>query len=254
MKSVPLTVYPRSASKRSGAKKLRGTGRVPAVIYGRICQPQNLELNAKELEDLLHVSASSNLLLDLAVAGDSKSPRLALLQEIQHHPLNGNVLHVDFHEVAPDEKVTVAVPVETTGEPLGVKTGGGTLEHVRFSLKIRALPKDLPEQLVVDVSHLDIGMAIHVGDIQPPPGVELLGNKKIVVLAVAAPVSEAQEAAAEAAATEGAIAEPEVLKEKKEEGAAEGEKAGAPEKAGEKKPAEKKPAEKAPEKKPEKKK
>ncbi len=244
MKSVPLTVYTRTESKRSGAKKLRASGRVPAVIYGRICKPQNLEISAKDLEELFHSGASENVLLDLTVSGDSKPTRLALMQEVQHHALSGKVLHVDLHEVAADEKVTITVPVEATGEALGVKVGGGTLEHVRFKLKVRALPKDLPEELMVDVSHLDIGKSIHIGEIQPPPGVEILGEKSIVVLAVAAPISEAQEAAAEAEAAEGTAAEPEVLKEKKDEVPAEGgDKKGAEKPAPEKKAAEK-PAEK----------
>jgi large subunit ribosomal protein L25 len=79
--------------------------------------------------------------------------RLALVQEIQHHVLTRQVLHIDLHEVAEDEKVTVLVPVEAVGEAVGVKTGGGTLEHVLFKLKVRALPKDLPEVLHADVSH-----------------------------------------------------------------------------------------------------
>ena len=87
--------------------------------------------------------------MDLSVENDARAKRLALVQEIQHHPLDGKVLHVDFHEVAENEKVTVQVPVETTGEAAGVKTGGGTLEHVLFKLKVRCLPKDLPEQIVV---------------------------------------------------------------------------------------------------------
>jgi len=197
---------------------LRAAGRIPAVIYGRRRQPQNLELKAKELEDLIHHAASENILVDLTVMGEEAPNRLALLQQVQHHPLSGKILHVDLHEVAPDEKVTIMVPVEASGEPVGVKTGGGVLEHVLFRLKVRALPKDLPEVLTVDVSHLDIGQAIHIGDIQPPPNVEILGDKDISVLAVAAPVTEEEEAAAEAAATEGALAEPEVLKEKKPEG------------------------------------
>jgi len=219
MKSVALTVYPRTLSRRAGAKKLRNSDRVPAVIYGRHNPPQNLEVHLKELERVIHHSVSENVLLDLDVCGDARSKRLALVQEVQHHPLSGSVLHVDLHEVVDNEKVSITVPVETTGEAVGVKTGGGVLEHVLFKLKVRALPKDLPEVLHVDVSHLDIGKAIHIGDIQPPAGVELLGDKKLVVLSVAAPVTEAQEAAA-AAAAEGAAAQPEMIKEKKEEGAA----------------------------------
>jgi large subunit ribosomal protein L25 len=153
------------------------------------------------------------------------------------------MLHVDFHEVAESEKVTVSVPVESVGEPIGVKTGGGTLEHVLFKLKVRALPRDLPEVLYADVSHLEIGQAVHIGEMKAPPGVEILGDKSVSVLSCAAPVTEAQEAAALEAATT-PTGEVEMIKEKKEEGeeAEAGEKPAA--KGAEKAPA--KGAEKAP--------
>jgi large subunit ribosomal protein L25 len=235
MKSVPLKAFPRSQAGRGGVKKLRTTGRVPAIIYGRQTQPENLELVAKELEELIHHSVSENILVDLSV---DQAKRLALVQEIQHHPLNGEVLHVDFHEVSPNEKVTVMVPVETTGEAAGVKTGGGVLEHVLFKLKVRALPKDLPEQIIVDVTSLEIGKSIHIGEITAPAGTEILGNKNTPVIAVALPKTEAEEAAAaEAAPT--AAGDVEMIKEKKEEGAeatapAKGGDKAAPAKAGEK--------------------
>jgi large subunit ribosomal protein L25 len=238
MKSVSLNAFPRALARRAGAKKLRTTGRIPAVIYGRQAQPQNLEVIAKEMENLIHHSASENVLVDLAVKEDSRPKRLALVQEVQHHPLSGKVLHVDFHEVAEDEKVTVMVPVETVGEAAGVKTGGGVLEHVLFKIKARALPKDLPEVITVDVSHLNIGQAIHLGEIKAPPGVEILGEKQIPVIAVAAPRTEEEEAAEAAEAA--APGEVEMIKEKKEEG----EEGAAPAKAGEKGAA--KGAEKAP--------
>src|SRR5881227_126283 len=217
MKSVALNAFGRSLARRAGAKKLRGSGRIPAVIYGRQAQPQNLEVLSKEMEDLIHHSVSENLLVDLAVKDDARPKRLALVQEVQHHPLSGKVLHVDFHEVAENEKVTVMVPVETVGEAVGVKTSGGVLEHVLFKIKARALPKDLPEQITVDVSNLNIGQAIHLGEIPAPAGVELIGDKAIPVIAVAAPRTEEEEAAeaAEAAAAPGEV---EMIKEKKEDG------------------------------------
>ena len=216
MKSVPLTAFPRALARRAGAKKLRTDGRIPAVIYGRQAQPQNLEVNSREMEELIHHSISENLLVDLAVKDDNRPKRLALVQEVQHHPLSGKVLHVDFHEIAEDEKVTVMIPVETTGEAIGVKADGGVLEHVLFKIKARGLAKDLPEQIMVDVSHLKIGEAIHLGEIKAPAGVELVGEKQIPVIAVAAPRTEEEEAAeaAEAAAAPGEV---EMIKEKKEE-------------------------------------
>ena len=243
MKSVALKAYPRSQVQRAEVKKLRASGRVPATIYGRQAKPQNLEVNSKEFADLLNHSASENLLVDLSVDNDARSKRLALVQEIQHHPLDGKVLHVDFHEVAEDEKVTVQVPVETTGEAVGVKTGGGTLEHILFKLKVRSLPKDLPEQIVLDVTALEIGKSIHLGDIKAPEGVEILGDKHITVVAVSAPRAEEEVAATAAAPAAGDV---EMTKEKKDEAgaapAAKGDAKAAP--AGDKK-AEAKPEAKA---------
>jgi large subunit ribosomal protein L25 len=229
MKSVALKAYTRAQVQRAEVTKLRRAGRVPATIYGRLAKPQNLEVNSKEFADLLHHAASENLLVDLSVENDARSKRLALVQEIQHHPLDGKVLHVDFHEVAENEKVTVQVPVETTGEAVGVKAGG-VLEHVLFKLKVRCLPKDLPEQIIVDVTSLEIGKSFHIADIKAPEGVEILGDKHITVVAVAAPRAEEVVATDAAAPAAGDV---EMTKEKKEEGA----EGAAPAKAGEKAPA-----------------
>jgi large subunit ribosomal protein L25 len=241
MKPVPLTAYPRTLSRRGGSKKLRSNGRIPAVIYGKKAEPQMLEIDAKALKTLIHHSASEIILVDLNVDQDARAKRLALVQEVQHFALTGAVLHVDLHEISENEKVTVQVPVEAVGEAVGVKSGGGVLEHVLFKLKVRCLPKDLPEIINVDVSALEIGKAIHIGEIPAIPGVEVLGDKNLPVFSVAAPVTEEQEAAAAAAAAPGEV---EMIKEKKEDGTE-----AAPAKAGDKAAAEKggdkeKPAEK----------
>ena len=218
MKSVSLNASPRALCRRAGAKAVRAGGRIPAIIYGRQAQTQNLEVNAKEMEDLIHRSVAENLLVDLAIKDDARPKRLALVQEIQHHPLTGKMLHVDFHEVAENEKVAILVPVETVGEAEGVKTQGGVLEHVLFKVRVRGLPKDLPEQITVDVSHLMIGQAIHLGEIPAPANCELVGDKQIPVIAVAAPRTEEEEAAEAAEAAEAVPGEVEMIKEKKEEG------------------------------------
>jgi large subunit ribosomal protein L25 len=245
MKSVSLNAFPRELSKRLGSKKVRTSGRIPAVIYGRARQPQKLEVGVKDMENVIHEAHSEILLVDLAVDKDG-GKRLALVRDIQHHPLSGQMLHIDFQEVAENEKVTAMVPVETEGEAEGVKTSGGVLEHVLFKVKVRATPKDLPDVITVNVTAMKIGESIHIGELQPPAGVEIIGKKETPVVSVAAPITEAQEAATLEGAT-AAAGEPEMIKEKKEEGEAKptagGEKAAA-EKGGEKKPAaaEKKPA------------
>lgn len=230
MKSVALKAFPRTATRRCGIKKLRENGRVPAVIYGQSIQPQNLEFKAKEIEDLIDKAASENTLLDLEIPSDARPKRLAILQDIQHHPVTGRVLHVDLHEIKEDEKVTINVAVEPVGEAVGVKTGGGVLEHVMFKMRVRGLAKDLPEVIHVDVTDLDLGKAIHVGQIKVPEGVEVVGNKELTVLAVALPKTEEQEKAETEAAA--GTADVEMIREKKEgeegEEAKPGEKAAAP--------------------------
>ncbi len=215
MKSVPLKAFPRAQTRRGKVKQLRSTGRVPAVIYGRQAAPQNLEISAREISDLIHVHLSENLLVDLSIENDARAKRLALVQEVQHHPIDGKVVHVDFHEVAENEKVIVQVPVETVGEAAGVKNSGGILEHVLFKLRVRCLPKDLPEQITVDVTSLEIGKSIHIGEITAPPGVEILGDKNIPVVSVAVPRAEEEVAPAGEVKAAGDV---EMTKEKKEEG------------------------------------
>lgn len=221
MKSLALSASPRTQTRRKGARKIRSSGRIPAIIYGRHNPPQNLEIDSKKFDELVHKAHTEIILVDLTVEGDAKPARLALVQDVQHHPLSGQILHVDLHEVKADEKVSIEVPVEAVGIPDGVKNGGGTLEHVRFRVRVRCLPKDLPEQINVDVTNLKVGETLHIGEIVAPEGVEVLGDKKIPVLAVAAPVAEA---AAETTATPAAgeaAKQPEMIKEKKEEPAAE---------------------------------
>jgi large subunit ribosomal protein L25 len=214
MKSLALSAFARTHKRRKGARQVRSTGRIPANIYGKTAAAQNLEVDSKEFGLLVGKAHSEIILVDLTIAGDTRPSRLALVQDVQHHPLDGHVLHVDFHEVQPDEKVTIKVPVETTGECAGVKAGG-TLEHVLLKLRVRALPKDLPENILVDVTSLEVSKSIHLGDITPPSGVEILGNKEVTVLACAAPVTTEAEAAPAAGAE--ASKQPEMIKEKKGE-------------------------------------
>lgn len=220
MKSVALKAHPRTLSRRKGAKAVRASGRIPAVIYGKHNPPQNLEVDVKEFDELVHRAHTEVILVDLAIGGDANGSRLAIVQDVQHHPLYDTTLHIDFHEVKADELVTMEIPVESVGIPDGVKNGGGTLEHVRFKLKIRALPGNLPEQITVDVSALKVGQTLHIGEIVAPEGVELMGDKKIPVFAVAAPVAEVAEATDAAAPAAADAKQPEMIKEKKADEAA----------------------------------
>jgi large subunit ribosomal protein L25 len=221
MQQVALKANYRKAARRGEVKKLRATGVVPGVVYGAHTKPLSVEVAGKDLEKVLHSSTSENVLVELELAGAAVDKRLAMVQEVQHDHLSGKVLHVDFHELKADEKFTASVPVHPVGEAVGVKTGGGVLEYAMRYLRVRCLPKDLPGQINVDVTKLEIGKAIHVSEVTLPAGVEALDRKDLPVFIVVAPQVEEEAAAAPA---EGAAAEPEVITAKKaegEEGAAE---------------------------------
>lgn len=176
MQSVPLAVQTRSATRRTAVKKVRAEGKIPAVIYGKVADPQALAVDSRTFTDILHHHASEHILIDLTVEGDDRGKRLALLKDVQHHPLSREVLHIDFHEISADAPVTVTIPVESRGEAVGVKVGGGLLEHVMQQIKVRGLVKDIPEVFTVDVTNLQAGETLHVGELPKIEGVEFLGN------------------------------------------------------------------------------
>ena len=212
MDQVALKVEERKGTGRGPAKQLRSSGLVPGVVYGVHTKPVSVQVKSTELKKVLHGAASENVLVELEVSG-AADKRLALVQEVQHDALTDCVLHVDFHELKADEKFITTVPVEAVGEAIGVKNGG-VIELAIHHLRVRCLPKDLPAKITVDVTHLDIGKAVHVAEIKPPSGVELLDRKDLPAVLVLAPAVE-EEAAAPA---EGATPELEVIKEKKVEG------------------------------------
>lgn len=197
MKPVSLTAYPRTLNGRNQLKKLRAKDRIPAVLYGNKVENQDLEVPSKQLESLIHHTLSEHILVDMLVEGDARAKRLAMLREVQHHPLTGRILHVDFHEVDANKPVVVAVPVETKGEAIGVKRDGGTLEHVLFNVKVKGLPLNIPEVIELDVTHLALAEILHVGDIPMPEGVEIMADKAIPVVTVKAPRVSEDEATAE---------------------------------------------------------
>jgi large subunit ribosomal protein L25 len=212
-KQVKLTAERRTAIGRSAVRKLKATGSVPAVMYGSKDKPEALQISRRDINALLSHAAGENILVELEIAGKS---RLALVQEVQHAPLGGAVLHVDFHAVSQDEVIQADVPLEPIGTANGVKNMGGLLEQSLRSLAIECLPRDLPDVIRVDVSELNIGDAIHVRDLPLPAGVSTRIQPDLTAFSVLAPTVEEEPVVAAAEVAAG----PEVIKEKKEEGEA----------------------------------
>jgi large subunit ribosomal protein L25 len=207
-KTVTLKAEPRAKAGTTASKAIRKAGKVPAIIYGRHQSPQSLQLDAHTLSLTLH-GGTEHLLVNLEIEGGTKT--LALIQDVQHHPVKRHIVHLDFHALKEDEVMHTSVPVIGFGEPIGVKTGGGLLEQIIRALEVECLPKDLPDSITIDVSGMNQGDSIHVNQVTLPAGVKALVNGEAVIFHCAAPTVEVAATPAEGEAA----ASPEVLKEKK---------------------------------------
>jgi len=221
-RQATLEAAPRNGSGKGVARSLRREGKVPAVIYGRGREPEALALDTTALNRLLTEIAAATTLVDVTVAG--RAPVKALIREIQRNPVRpADIIHLDLYEVHADEAISVEVPLHFVGVPEGVRNFGGVLDQTMHALAIRVLPVDIPEFLDVDVTALNIGQSIHVGELSFPK-LEIMSDSRATVCTVVAP--RAEEVVAPTAEAAEAAAEPELIRKPKEEGE-EGEEAAA---------------------------
>ncbi len=199
MEEVVLTAEAGRTTGSATARRLRGAGRIPAVLYGHGVDPQALAVEGRALRLALNTEAGLNALISLDVSGDR---HLAMARQLQRDPVRGTVAHVDFVIVRRDEVVTVEVPVHLEGEASLVHREDGLVEQQLFSLTVNATPSSIPSHIEVDITNLGIGDAIRVGDLTLPSGVSTdVDPEEPVVAGQASRVSaevEAEEAEAEA--------------------------------------------------------
>ena len=206
MANATLKASRRDQGGKGAARKLRGTGQIPAVLYGHGDRTESLAVDAHDLELLLHHVNPENTLIGLEIDG-AKSD--VLIREIQRHPWRPEVLHVDFLLVHGDETLKLDIPVRLVGTPTGVLDDGGVLDQVLYELHVECLPRHIPEAAEVDISGLHVGDSVRVADISMP-NVTILMDGELPVASVLHPrVEEEAPAAAEEAAPE-----PEVLRSK----------------------------------------
>src|SRR5437870_10818560 len=198
-KQVKLKAEPRASVGRSAVRKLKARGVIPAIIYGGKDKPQPLQVSARDINAMMSHASGENVLVELEIAGEG-STRTALVQEVQHSPVRGDIRHVDFHAISMDQMIQAEVPLESTGIAVGVKTFGGLLEQSLRALAIECLPANLPDRITVDVSQLNIGDSIHVRDIQLPSGVTPKVQTDLTAFSVIAPIVEEEAPVAEAEA------------------------------------------------------
>ena len=219
-----------------GAEVLRREGWVPGVVYGEKAASVPVHVGARDLARALQTKAGGNVLITLRIKEDSKkelSKDLVLIRELQHHPVSHRIIHVDFHRVSLTKRITLNVPLAFKGESVGVKQAGGILEHIRWDLEVECLPTQIPPEIPVDVSHLELNQTLAAKAIVLPEGVRLVTDPELPVVSCVLPKKE--EVAPSAAEVPAEAAEPEVLKQKKPEEIAAEEEAKAREKEKEEK-------------------
>ncbi len=221
-----LEAVERSLRGKNEARRLRATGKMPAVLYGDKDSGRAIAVDPKTLSKILRTELGANTLIQLKLDGGGETR--VLVKEYQIDPVTHQLLHADFYRVAMDKLIRVTVSVVPRGEPKGVKQQGGVLDIVHRQIEIECLPADIPEHIVVDVSEMMVGQSVRVRDVASDAKWKALSDPEMMLLHVIIPKVEEVAATPEAAAAAAgaAPAEPEVIKKgKKEE--AEGEEAAA---------------------------
>jgi len=224
MKPILLKARIRTGAGKKSARTLRKSEEIPAILYGHKKDAVSLAIPGHDFWQILHHATTEHLILELDIEGTNPDDNLVLVRDVQHHPVSGDVVHIDFQRISLQERIKVGVPVTLTGVPRGVKEFGGILDHSVREVAVYTTPAQVPEALEIDVSELLIGQSIHVSElISLYPGIEFVDDGQLTIAHVSPP--KKLEIAAEAA--EGEAAEGEAAAE----GAGEGE--GAEEAGGE---------------------
>lgn len=200
--STELTVSPRTVIGKA-SRRLNASNAIPAVLYGTGRDPLSLSIDRHEFELFLAHNVAGSTVVELKLEGEKKAVN-AMIREVQHSPVKGTVVHIDFLAVEMDKLIHAVVAVHLINDPEGVKSGG-VLTTSAHELNVEAKPGDLPDAIEVDVSALEMGDSLHLSDIIVPAGVTLLDDPETIIASVQAPRGpEAEEAELEAA-------EPEVI-------------------------------------------
>ncbi|MEO6193065.1 MAG: 50S ribosomal protein L25 [Thermoanaerobaculia bacterium] len=206
--TMTIEVQPRETTGKNANRRSRAAGKIPAVVYGGGKESVAIEVDRKTLLDMLKGHAGENPIFLLKLG---EKDRHAMIRHMDINPLSRQVIHVDFQRVLMDQKVRVAVPVELTGIPVGVKVDGGMLDFVTREVHVECLPGQIPKHLEFDVSEMRIGQHVEAKDLQLPEGVVLLDEADKVLASISQPqVEEEAEVGADRA-------EPEVVIKKKGE-------------------------------------
>jgi large subunit ribosomal protein L25 len=212
LETLEIRVNAREPGSKHQARRLRREGKIPAILYGPKVQPVALELNKKDFSSRVAGLEGSHL-VQLKSGSTTLADKVALVKEMQYHPISGDVIHADFYEVDLTAKIEVSVPLHFVGKGPGV-VRGGILQPIVREIQVKCLPLDIPQYFNVDVSALDIGDSVHIEELPMPEGVTAVYDSNFALVTVATPTVEEEPSAAAATAEAAAVVAPE---EKKEE-------------------------------------
>lgn len=185
MEFIKLKADTREKTGKGPGRTLRRNGQIPAVLYGPKMETTMISVLTNELQKVCQDSKTPQVFVNLSV-DQASDHRYAMLKELQTDPLSGNYLHADFYEVDMEKKISVMVPIVATGKSIGVENGG-ILQTVRHELEVSCHPVDVPENIEIDVSSLDMGDSVHIEDVNVSDKLELLYDVNFTVLACVAP-------------------------------------------------------------------
>jgi len=193
MDMVQLAGTARTEKGKGASRKLRRAGGIPGILYGPEIEPLILSIDYQEFVNSLKGRPAENVIFDLSIEsnGRSQSKKEVMIKELQTDPVTRNYLHVDFCEISMKKEIEANVLLQLVNTPVGV-TNGGLLEHIRRELSVVCLPRDLVDEIEVDVSGLDIGDTLHIGDITIPPGLRATEDEDLTVATVVAPTITAE--------------------------------------------------------------
>lgn len=186
MELIDLNAKTRETKGKGAARKMRAANAIPAIVYGADVDPVKLSVNTTEFDKVVRDHGTSGVFFNLTVDGGTK--KMVMLKDVQMDAFQLNYLHIDFHEVDMDHKVAVWVPVETAGKCPGVKEGG-MVQVIRRELEILCKPQDTPENVVVDISELNIGDSVHVEDIKLDGDIDIPHEVNFTVVTVVPPTT-----------------------------------------------------------------
>lgn len=202
METVNLKAKSRAGSGKKSSRALRGQGEVPCIMYGRR-DPEKLAVNALHLSKTLSGEHGRRVIVQIDVEGKDEK-RSTLLKELQYHPIRDFLIHADFMEIDLDKPIRENLPIIPEGDAVGVKIKGGHLVIHKQHLSVDGLPKNIPSEIHVEISSLDIGDTLTVKDITMPEGIRIIDPEDTVVISIGMPKAAPAEEGAEAAEGEAA--------------------------------------------------